>query len=553
MEFDLGDPTLMCCFDRRQLMMAAATILGASAESFPFFGLAAPATRVYVSHSARFVADMPSAWTYTNTPFLHAAGPDGFVLGYPLLSQTLPEATDQALRLLDGTEVGGDKRISLAGSFNGSECLGMVLQHEHPYDFYGTTVRFVLAAADPAHFDGIVQSLSFDPSRVTPEIFLDSVIDLVEGASYWGDALDWSWVRPALHAYLDDARGLASAQSAVSSLIAWLHEAGDNHSVVVFPDVIESRSQLSGFGFLLGGSRIIAVYSDGPAARVGLVAGDVIEYLDGFPPAPGFGGDPGNGFGGSGWHSPATLTVRREGIASLFYVTIAAETFSWYRPPQGRRLQDDLGYVEVPGFRSIGREVSFSDTGNGLVTAIDTVPVNGWIVDLRLNDGGSYSPMVSAVASILGNSTFIGWRTRDSVETWVVNVDGRILDDSMVIADYLTATGVHQLSRPSPPVAVLTGPMTGSAGEVVALSFVGRENTRSFGEKTGGFTTANQTFSLFDGTRLTLAVSAMMDRTGQTHLDGIRPDEPIAIDWATFGTDIDPVLAAAVDWLHARV
>jgi len=40
-------------------------------------------------------------------------------------------------------------------------------------------------------------------------------------------------------------------------------------------------------------------------------------------------------------------------------------------------------------------------------------------------------------------------------------------------------------------VAVLLSRYTVSSGEVVAVSFKGRENTKFFGEATGGYTTVN--------------------------------------------------------------
>ncbi len=118
----------------------------------------------------------------------------------------------------------------------------------------------------------------------------------------------------------------------------------------------------------------------------------------------------------------------------------------------------------------------------------------------------------------------------------------------MEVSDYL-AGRPHELQRPTPPVAVLTGPLTASAGEVAALAFVGRSDARLFGQPTAGKTTGNQGYFLFDGTILGLAEAAMTDRSGATHPAGVEPDDAIVTDWSTYGTADDPVLSSALAWL----
>ncbi len=40
-----------------------------------------------------------------------------------------------------------------------------------------------------------------------------------------------------------------------------------------------------------------------------------------------------------------------------------------------------------------------------------------------------------------------------------------------------------------------------------------------------------------------------MDRTGRVYKDSIEPDHVVTIDWKQFGTDHDPVILAAQNWL----
>lgn len=57
---------------------------------------------------------------------------------------------------------------------------------------------------------------------------------------------------------------------------------------------------------------------------------------------------------------------------------------------------------------------------------------------------------------------------------------------------------------------------------------------------------------LFDGSLLGIAAAAMIDRNGETHLDGIMTQVAVGTDWQNFGNDQDPVINAAVDWLNEQ-
>jgi C-terminal processing protease CtpA/Prc len=430
----------------------------------------------------------------------------------------------------------------------------LVVPHPSPFTILDRQLTFAMIATDPEHFESITATLSFDTDRVTPSAYLGSVIDIVEAMAWWGEGIDWEWLRPYLLEYVDDESNLTSVHGSIAFLMEMLRSHGDNHSFILFPDRANALQETRGFGMVVGGTRIIALFPDGPAAKAGLQVGDVVTMVDGLTPANLPGIDPGLGYNPAySWPSESIITVERPGDSTHFEVTLAIETFEYYRPPVGHALDNELGYIDIPGYRIPGREVEFSQTGIDLLTSIDQQQSTcGWVVDLRLNFGGSYSPMVSAISPLVGNGTFVGWLDRAGTTDWISMEDGSITGTSGPISNYLPETGPTVLNQPNPPIAVLTSSQTGSAGEVTALAFTGRPDTRFFGERTAGYTTANQSFFLFDGTRLALATSAMTDRNGETYLQGILPDEVVEIDWATHGTANDPVILAAQEWLASQ-
>ena len=161
----------------------------------------------------------------------------------------------------------------------------------------------------------------------------------------------------------------------------------------------------------------------------------------------------------------------------------------------------------------------------------------GWIVDLRTNGGGNMWPMLAGLKPFLGDEPLGTFVSRDNTSPpWKAG----------------QAVGVE------PPAAlrgleqVLTGPRTASSGEAVAISFKGRPRTRSFGQRTIGLSSANDSFPLPDGSMILLTTAIEADRTGKLYGEKVDPDEtiPAAGPGAPPASSIeDPTMAAAIAWL----
>ena len=114
-----------------------------------------------------------------------------------------------------------------------------------------------------------------------------------------------------------------------------------------------------------------------------------------------------------------------------------------------------------------------------------------------------------------------------SKQIWAYQ-DGQALVDGQVFVQ-IQGTA-YKLKVSSPPVAVLTGMQTASAGEAIVVAFRGRPTTRSFGLYTAGVPTGNAGFTLSDGALIALTAAVFADRTGQTYDDRIYPDELVDED-----------------------
>jgi C-terminal processing protease CtpA/Prc len=222
-----------------------------------------------------------------------------------------------------------------------------------------------------------------------------------------------------------------------------------------------------------------------------------------------------------------------------------ATTLPPLEPATGQIIQGRFAYLVVPSVKGSNPErmTQYVDELHTLVARLDAEQPCGWMVDLRQNHGGNVFPMMAGVGPILGEGDAGG----------VIAVDGSevFFSYSMGRSGKAAASGEpYVLVSPMPPVAVLLGPQTASSGEALALGFVGRPATMTFGNATAGYTTGNVPLPLEDGARLNLAVTRMMDRNGVVYGGPIEPDMPV-VDNGSDEPESDTVVLEALDWLSS--
>ena len=187
----------------------------------------------------------------------------------------------------------------------------------------------------------------------------------------------------------------------------------------------------------------------------------------------------------------------------------------------------------------------------------DVSPRNcGYIVDVRGNTGGNVWPMLTGLSGLLGD----GPAGRETKADASVVIYAELREGAAIIVEEGEFKGREILRsaawRPIPtlaaaPVAVLIDDSTASSGEGVAVAFRGRPETRSFGARTFGVSTANDGFELSDGVNLVVTVGAMTDRNGVAYAEGLDPDQIVAFAPSTGGGE-DSQIEAARAWLAAH-
>lgn len=211
-------------------------------------------------------------------------------------------------------------------------------------------------------------------------------------------------------------------------------------------------------------------------------------------------------------------------------------------------VDKEYGYISIPGMPANNME----DNERFLKQLLDSVnklpnDLKGWIIDLRLNTGGSMYPMVNGIAKIIGDGpTCSGIDADGGISSWVI-INGKavIVSGEEQLKKYINKPTQKKLSK----VAVLISPLTKSAGESTAIALKGRPNTKFFGESSAGFTNGNKTFQVNKNLLLLVANNYAADRNRHIYYDFVNPDV-VLIDGDNFD-DIakDLKVLEAIKWL----
>jgi carboxyl-terminal processing protease len=211
-------------------------------------------------------------------------------------------------------------------------------------------------------------------------------------------------------------------------------------------------------------------------------------------------------------------------------------------------------YIRMPSFSGGTADARrYADSLQLLIRTLDDAQPCGWIVDLRSDEGTNMYPMIAGLGPVIGEDIlgyFVDPDDRRSSWFHAGGVAGVVDARGTVFVVHKVSNTPYTLRSPSAPVAVLAGPSTTGSGEALLISFRGRPNTRSFGARTSGFSTATSQFNLSDGATLVLTTTTMADRGGQVFGGVLNVDEPVAgASGVASSTDLGTQRASA--WLRS--
>jgi carboxyl-terminal processing protease len=269
--------------------------------------------------------------------------------------------------------------------------------------------------------------------------------------------------------YVESPDDTSLIESAIDGMLTSLDPHSSYLSAKDFKDMqVQTSGKFGGLGIEVtmeeGVIKVVSPIDDTPAARAGILAGDMIIALDG-ETVQGLNLNQAVDRMRGAINTPISLTIKRDGVEKPFDVRVVRDVITIHSVRS--RIEGDVGYVRITTFNE--------QTFDGLKEAIDKIEkdvgsdkVKGYVVDLRNNPGGLLDQAIAVSDAFLDRGEIVSTRGRHAEETQRHNAH----------AGDLAA---------SKPVIVLVNGGSASASEIVAgaLQDHGRATivgTRSFGK-----------------------------------------------------------------------
>jgi len=391
------------------------------------------------------------------------------------------------------------------------------------------------------------------PIPLPPPQHVESAFQWLETHAMLKDNVDWIALRNDTADIVANGRTAADTRPAICRA---LRELKDGNVGMLVPG-LETPNFYTGYYTLYPQNEvIIRIDPDSPAEKAGLQVGDKIEQVNGHAPIP---------YGEMDAYPPCNerpidtstqehLTINRAGqsIQIVLDKTKEIQGRDPYHAPQGKRLDSNssgIGYIELSV--ESGAHLEYAGDVQKLMRDMDNSPVCGWMIDLRRNPWGDIWSYIAGVGPILGEGDLGGFEYLDGRrEPWSYR-NGEVFWNNEYRYESQVDGSIYTPKRVT-SVALLTSPATQAAAELMLVAFQGRPDIRTFGEPTRGLPTLHTHTVLSDGTILYVSGANSFDRNGIVYSGSIAPDVFVANDWSKFGTEQDPVILAAMDWLQSQ-
>jgi C-terminal peptidase prc len=383
--------------------------------------------------------------------------------------------------------------------------------------------------------------------QATPEIQIEEISqveqlnifrqlgEVVEAVYVYADynGKDWNEIKARYHSRIEAGLDTSSFYNEMSAMI---EELGDEHSFFLSPEAVaESEAELRGDIEFVGvgiygqpdfdRQRLIVVstFPGSPAEYGGIQHHDSILLVDGQTVDQEF-SDRLRG----PQCSAVVLTVQSPGEAPRD-VMLVRYAIQGNVPIDARLVStvdgSKIGYIFIPSF--------FDETLPGQIeSALNQFgPLDGLILDLRMNGGGSSSVAYPIL------EYFIGGRLGEFVSR----------DSSRVLE--INANEIQ--NSQSVPLIVMVSQDTASFGEIFAGVLQDAGRAQIVGETSLGNVEVLHGYDFEDGSQVWIAAETFTSAFSDANWEetGIIPDMHAFAEWDTFYFDTDPSIAAALQLL----
>jgi carboxyl-terminal processing protease len=219
--------------------------------------------------------------------------------------------------------------------------------------------------------------------------------------------------------YVDKPDDAKLIESAISGMLTGLDPHSSYMDAKSYRDMqVQTRGEFGGLGIEVtqedGAIKVVAPIDDTPAARAGLLAGDVITHLDG-EAIQGMTLNQAVDKMRGAVNTKITLRIARKGVDKPIEVTLTRDVIR-VKSVRSEVQDGDIGYIRISSFNE--------QTTDGLKKAIEDIAakippakLKGYILDLRNNPGGLLDQAISVCDTFLAHGEIVSTRGRDDEET----------------------------------------------------------------------------------------------------------------------------------------
>lgn len=261
---------------------------------------------------------------------------------------------------------------------------------------------------------------------------------------------------------------------------------------------------------------IVSPLKGSPADQAGLKGGDVILRVN-ETPINGMGLMEAVSLVRGPKGTTVTLTIRREGVAKPFEVSIVREAFELVTV-ESRMLSDQVGYLTINRFGS--RTVEELDEN---LRQLEEQGARALVLDLRNNPGGFLNSAVETVSRFVEEGPAVWWQNADG-SSYAMNVEDRRTFDGRVV--------------------VLINQGSASASEIVAGALQDSERALLVGTRSFGKGSVQNVHKLRNGGSVHVTTAHWLTR-GKHEINGVGLEPDIHVTQEDDQADVDHQLNVA--------
>ncbi|MEA3346186.1 MAG: S41 family peptidase [Chloroflexota bacterium] len=343
----------------------------------------------------------------------------------------------------------------------------------------------------------------------------------------------WGFIKQDFYGELPDEKEMT--YGAIRGVI---HTLNDPHTMLVDPQTAaiareDMKGEFEGIGATVrmdeeGYLVIVQPFEDQPAAKAGLLPGDIILKADGtsiqgmdiYQAISHIRGPAG---------TEVQLLVQRLGEEEPFLVSVVRGKIE-IPTVRAKILAEDVAYLRLNDFH--GKAIA--QVRRALRSLLDQEP-SGLILDLRNNPGGLLDTAVDISGLFLRQDQVILIELRKGGERKTYRAEGRPL-----VTDI--------------PLVVLINGGSASASEIVAGAIKDNDRGVLLGEPTFGKGSVQLPHQLSDGSELHITIAQWLTPSGHALRDGnsLLPDIPVSMTSRDFQAGRDPQLNQAIEYLTSQ-